>query len=178
MHVHYCDILYYRIPARTHTHIYIQYIYIYIYMRERERENIEYMYVCNKCIFLYLMLKKQPAHIRYITNLQEAHLSVSDTNTLLNSLFHCYGWEGAEGRRWTGMCTVHTSLWPLEYIGSLSHRGFDSLVRYFILTSVKQAAVSSSLISSPGTSSEQHHVSPTSTRPEHMINKQTHFSST
>lgn len=66
------------------------------------------------------------------------------------------------------MCTVHTSLWPLEYIGSLSQRGFESLVRYFTLSSVKQAAVSSSLISSQGTSSGQRHVSPTSTRPAHI----------
>lgn len=103
--------------------------------------------------------------------LQISHLSVStDTNTVHFFVFnvHYYGWEEAEGSRWTGMCTVHTSLWPLEYIGSLSQRGFESLVRYFRLSSVKQAAVSSSLISSQGTSSGQRHVSPTSTRPAHI----------
>ncbi len=127
-----------------------------------------YIYIHVTNAFFIFNVEKNNRH----TNLQGGTSQRLRHKYTSEYFVHCYGWEGAEGRRWTGMCTVHTSLWPLEYIGSFSHRGFESLVRYFILSSVKQAAVSSSLISSPGISSGQHHVSPTSTRPEHMVKQQ------
>lgn len=84
---------------------------------------------------------------------------LSVTKALRGNTYNC------EGISSSGMSTCHTPVLPLAGIGSRSHLGFETTVKYFCSRLLRTALFSSSRISSGGRFSGYSDVSPTSINP-------------